>query len=372
MKAIHNILIVLFCALFTIACDEDTEYVESREPGSIKVLDIENNTIQVHTSEAYQVQLSVLPEDAEITEPVKYAYNSADKDIFTVSADGLVSGVSPGKSVLTIISTNYPDLKTLVMVDVTDRVYAVTSVEIDDKFKDYPMAVGSTLDFSRLVTVKPDNATNPKLSYTSSTPDVVSVTEEGVAEALQLGEATVTIATTDGSNVKVECKITVKEIKYIPLDRAGWIVSVSHDLPRDAAISNSPESLIDGEVKTCLSMVKPGKSYDGIKVPEQDQVFFIIDMQQENDFDYFEIKHRTSNANEYLRPYAYTVEGSNNGTDFVPVLTDVEGKKSLSEFKIDIPLVVKFRYIKVIYSQWDTKNGSTVQLAEFYVGKKEL
>ena len=121
-----------------------------------------------------------------------------------------------------------------------------------------------------------------------------------------------------------------------------------------------------------MSMVKPGKSYDGITVAANEQVFFVIDMQKEVEFDYLSIQHRTSNTNEYLRPYGFSIYGSNNGTEFSSIEENLAGEPSKPEYKLNLPTNVKYRYIKVVYSLWDTKTGSTIQLAELNIGAKHF
>ena len=60
------------------------------------------------------------------------------------------------------------------------------------------------------VTVVPDNATNKKVVWESSDSNIVSV-NEGKLMAISLGEAIITVSSSDGL-IKKECKITVKNM----------------------------------------------------------------------------------------------------------------------------------------------------------------
>lgn len=60
------------------------------------------------------------------------------------------------------------------------------------------------------VTVVPDNATNKKVVWESSDSNIVSV-NEGKLVAISLGEAIITVSSSDGL-IKKECKITVKNM----------------------------------------------------------------------------------------------------------------------------------------------------------------
>ena len=57
-------------------------------------------------------------------------------------------------------------------------------------------------------TVLPVGATNKRLKWTSSNPDVASV-KDGVVTAFEEGETTITATSTDGSNVSASCKVKV-------------------------------------------------------------------------------------------------------------------------------------------------------------------
>ena len=70
------------------------------------------------------------------------------------------------------------------------------------------LAVG----MSRHLTIKmePEDADNPKVTWTSSNPGVAAVTEDGTVTALSLGEATITVKSVDGGYTAT-CSIIVKD-----------------------------------------------------------------------------------------------------------------------------------------------------------------
>ena len=59
------------------------------------------------------------------------------------------------------------------------------------------------------VIILPRNATNKTLLWTSSDPDIASVSD-GVISANRLGECTITCATTDGSNLTQTLDVVVE------------------------------------------------------------------------------------------------------------------------------------------------------------------
>ena len=61
-----------------------------------------------------------------------------------------------------------------------------------------------------VATIKPTNATNKDVVWTSSNTKVATISEKGIIEALKVGETTITVETKDGE-YKATCKITVSE-----------------------------------------------------------------------------------------------------------------------------------------------------------------
>ena len=59
-------------------------------------------------------------------------------------------------------------------------------------------------------TISPDNATNKSIIWTSSNPDIVSVSDDGIVKALKQGTSTITLTTVDG-NYTDTCNIDVVE-----------------------------------------------------------------------------------------------------------------------------------------------------------------
>ena len=59
-------------------------------------------------------------------------------------------------------------------------------------------------------TVKPDDATNKKVTYKSSNETIATVTSSGIVKGIKAGEVTITATTEDGGKT-ASCKITVKE-----------------------------------------------------------------------------------------------------------------------------------------------------------------
>lgn len=90
-------------------------------------------------------------------------------------------------------------------------------------------------------TISPDNATNKKISWSSSKESVATVTPDGIVEAVSAGTAFIT-ASSEDSGVNAKCEITVKE----------KVISVT-----GIALNKTSLSLTEGEEFTLEATVTP-------------------------------------------------------------------------------------------------------------------
>lgn len=81
-----------------------------------------------------------------------------------------------------------------------------TSISLDKKSID----INVDESFVLTATVGPDNATVKRVEWESSNPSVAEVDQNGHVTGVGRGTTTITATTTDGTNLKAECKVTVK------------------------------------------------------------------------------------------------------------------------------------------------------------------
>lgn len=158
------------------------------------------------------------------------------------------------------------------------------------------------------------------------------------------------------------------------LDRSNWEVTPSQNpLPTDGK-GNYIKNLTDGDFNTFMSMVKPGKTSGGVTVGANEPVYFIVDLGSIQKFDYIVWEHR-NDTQTGLRVQEASFYGSNDGITFTEIMTNVPipGSLTSSVYKgtIDLPSS-EYRYVKVLYTAWDTKNNSSMQIGEFWLGVTEV
>ncbi|MDR0938758.1 MAG: Ig-like domain-containing protein [Mediterranea sp.] len=380
----YNHIITACLLLCAVASCDDTkvEYVDSTNPDGLVVNGLENNQIEVYTGGQKQVEIALLPGDKEYPNiKDSYVFTSSDKKIFTVSNAGVVTGKGVGEGVLTISSKLYPGRAARVMVRVTDEYFFVKEILVPDAFKNYTMAPGASLNLGDYISVLPANASDKSFAFRTTDPEIVEVSEDGIVKANSLGTDTITIlAAEQGGEAFTELIIEVKAPTYQALDRTEWKMdtSIKYSDGKNYVPDGStgkPEDLLDGKANTFLSLVKPtktaGYTTGGVTYkPEPNApLFFVADTQSETTtFDYVRFGYRTSNTNLYLRPYGFSIYGSNDGTDFELILGNVDAQPASTNVVFNLPLPVSYRYVRIVFTDWDTKNGSTIQLAEFDLG----
>lgn len=157
-------------------------------------------------------------------------------------------------------------------------------------------------------------------------------------------------------------------------DRSQWTITTSINGPADSEPlvgGDNPQYIIDESTNSAFLFVKPGKTFSGIVAPADYIPSFTIDMQSPQEMEYFIYRHRDyNNALEYLRAKKISFYGKDNEADeFAPILEGITLQTTVAENKVKLPAKVSHRYVKVMIDEWDTASGSTIQVADFNIGK---
>lgn len=162
---------------------------------------------------------------------------SSNPEIATVSKTGTVRGVAAGQATITATTTEgFTD-----SVTVTVEPVRVSGITINTAAQ--TIDLGASLRIS--ATVSPSNADNKTLSYQSSNPDVATINEEGILTTVDEGTTTITVSSTDGSNVSATVDITVENF---PLE--------------SVVVTNAPDfELVVGSSLRLRTDVTPAEAY---------------------------------------------------------------------------------------------------------------
>jgi len=189
-------------------------------------------SIQV-TPAAYELPMGQVVQLSKSITPAKpnppeIKWVSSDESVATVSADGLVTAVGVGQTVIRATAFENIGVDNACTVTVVQRVSDITlnPVSLD-------MLTGTKQQLT--ASVLPDNATNKNLLWSSSDEGVAKVDENGEVSALDEGTATITASAQDGSGVSRSVVVTVTK-RYFDLSNVKW--------------SDAGPFVYDGSVKT--------------------------------------------------------------------------------------------------------------------------
>ena len=159
---------------------------------------LNNTSLSLNVGESGQLTATVSPSNADNK---NVTWTSSDTSVAYVYYDGSISARKPGTATITVKTADGNKTATCT---VTVK-QPVTGISVSPTSK--TLGVGES--YTITPSVLPNNATNPKVSYTSSDSTVASVSSTGVVTGKKVGTATITVKSTDGSNKSATVKITV-------------------------------------------------------------------------------------------------------------------------------------------------------------------
>ncbi len=162
-----------------------------------KDLTVKPSSINIPVGGSFEVEAKISPVDATYKE---LNWKSNDPNVATVN-NGLIVGVSPGKTEIVVSTINKKITKRIVV-----NVSKVEIKEITLDKSNEVMKVGETL--SLIKTVNPTSASNQTVYWDSSNTSVAIVNSNGVIKAVGVGRATITVRTSNGKVASCLIEVT--------------------------------------------------------------------------------------------------------------------------------------------------------------------
>lgn len=181
----------------------------------VEDLDVDTFDRKMTIGDSEILSVAVIPSDA--TEQ-KIHYSSSDTAIATVNQVGRIRAINPGTVVITV---RCDGITKYIALTVKEEV-KITEIDIGEYNK--KMKVKERQNLS--VTIYPSDAKEQKITYTSSNPDVATVSSMGQIVARSLGKTTITIRAGDTSKklqitVIQETKKLTVNTNYITMKPGG-------------------------------------------------------------------------------------------------------------------------------------------------------
>ncbi|MCD8261607.1 MAG: Ig-like domain-containing protein, partial [Bacteroides sp.] len=356
-RVIYTILSLLsFCLLAGSCKDDGAEKVEKISLIQTQY-DPEGNelVLRIMDNEVLQLIPLIFPVDAENK---SITYENADHAVMEVSADGLLTGKSPGEDILTMKATDGSGVVQSYKVYVKD--HQIKTEDLGFSEEEITVETNGTIDIGTKVVFTPSDVWDKSLTFVSSDPGIATVGEDGILRGVKAGTTTITVTTIDGTNISASCPVTVSPDLY----RKEWQMEVT---PKTGFTGADFPNLIDDDITSFISIPKPVRHADG--PPEGVPWGFIIDLGASKTFNYFRLSHRNDQLG--LRARKLSFLGSNDGENYTPI--DPQGISIQYEPQSfltidDQPLAEStYRYVKIIFDEWDKDNNSVIQITEFYL-----
>lgn len=183
MKHNNNILLALgaaFCILLAAACNKTVP---------VSGVTLSPSSLTLTEGEESRLTATVLPEGAT---DKTVSWSSSQPSVASVS-EGLVHALQEGSAVITVKTADGARTATCA-VTVNRKAVSVASVSLDRTTLELMEGEEATLT----ATVKPDDADDRSVTWSSDKPAVATV-KDGTVTAVAEGTANITVTTTDGA-----------------------------------------------------------------------------------------------------------------------------------------------------------------------------
>ena len=196
---------------------------------AVESVTLDKSSLELNEGETATLTATVKPDNAS---DKTVTWSSSKTSVATVDANGKVTAVAEGNATITAKAGNK---SATCSVTVTKNVVAVESITLDKSSLELTEGETATLT----ATVKPDNATNKTVTWTSSSSSIATVDQNGKITAVSEGTATITAKAGDKT---ASCTVTVKK----------KVVAVE-----SVTLDKSSLELTEGETATLTASVKP-------------------------------------------------------------------------------------------------------------------
>ena len=162
----------------------------------------------------------------------KVTWKSDKPEIATVDANGKVTGVKAGEATITVTTEDGGKTATCKVTVKPNLVSEITLAAL-------AIYVGESKAIT--ATVKPDDATNKALTWTSSDETVATVDATGKVTGKKIGTATITATAQDGSGVSGSCTVTVlSAVKTVTVTPANLTLGKNKSYTLTATVDAQP------------------------------------------------------------------------------------------------------------------------------------
>ena len=204
---------------------------------AVSSVSLDKTSVSLNVGESVTLAATVKPDNATNK---TVSWSSSNASVASVDASGKVSAVAEGTATIT---AKAGDKTATCSVTVKKSVVAVSSITLDKSSLELTEGETATL----VATVKPDNATDKTVTWTSDKASVATVDASGKVTAKAEGTATITAKAGDKT---ATCSVTVKKnviaVESVTLDITSTILNTGETLTLTATVK--PDNATDKTV----------------------------------------------------------------------------------------------------------------------------
>lgn len=169
---------------------------------------------KIHPAETMQITANVFPNYATFKD---VTYSSSNTQVATVNQTGLVTGVAEGKTTITVNGAN--NISNSFELEVKN----VIEVEKIDLYitGDASKVAFSTSSKQITAKIRPANADNTALAWTSSNPEIISVTTDGYFKTIVHGQSTITVTANNGVTKSISLNVPKVEAEFCTIKNSS-------------------------------------------------------------------------------------------------------------------------------------------------------
>lgn len=175
------------------------------EPVKVSSITISQTSATLKVDDTIQLTATAYPTDADNR---KIKWYSSNEDVAMVTDEGFVLAMAEGTSDITAEATDGSGVKAICQVKVEKKQGSAVIITLLE-FESSAVTIEQGKPVQLLVKYYPENATNKQLNWTSAKPSVATVDENGVVTGVGEGKTIISAKTTDGSNLTINCVVTV-------------------------------------------------------------------------------------------------------------------------------------------------------------------
>lgn len=211
--------------------DEDEEVNKNVHVTGVYAF-LTNDSLKV--GEKTKLSYEIRPHNAD-NKNVTFASNNPK--VAKIDDSGNITALSPGEADISV-RTKDGNRTSFVTIYVSMSDVPVNGISLNKK--ETTLVVGSKETL--IATINPSRATNKAVSWTSSNPNVATISQTGVIEAKKVGTTKITVTTKDGgknSSITVNVKNKAVLVKGITLDKASMNLTLGNIYHLTAKINPS-------------------------------------------------------------------------------------------------------------------------------------